>query len=118
MKSATSTNDLTTTRRDALKTGIGAASFATVLTRTAAPVAVSTATVPVATTTSQAQQACVTASDVTEPATGIVMFPEYAQVIAQMAYIWGWPMINMINRRAAITQAPPPGHLNGVLPAA
>ncbi|WP_246529568.1 DUF1254 domain-containing protein [Microvirga zambiensis] len=27
-------------------------------------------------------------------------------------------MVNMINRRAAITQAPQPGHLNGVLPAA
>jgi hypothetical protein len=35
-----------------------------------------------------------------------------------MAYVWGWPMVNMINRRAAITQAPEPGHLNGVLPAA
>jgi hypothetical protein len=116
--SPTSTNDLTTTRRDALRTGIGAASLAAVLTRTAAPVAMTTATVAVATTASQAQQACVTASDVTEPATGVVMFPEYARAIAQMAYIWGWPMINMINRRAAITQAPQPGHLNGVLPAA
>ena len=35
-----------------------------------------------------------------------------------MAYVWGWPMVNMINRRAAITQAPHPGRLNGVLPAA
>jgi hypothetical protein len=53
-----------------------------------------------------------------EPATGIVMQPDYARMIAQMAYVWGWPMVNMINRRAAITQAPQPGHLNGVLPAA
>jgi hypothetical protein len=55
---------------------------------------------------------------VTEPATGIVMHPDYARTVAQMAYVWGWPIVNMINRRAAITQAPQPGHLNGVLPAA
>jgi hypothetical protein len=32
---------------------------------------------------------------------------------AHMAYVWGWPIVNMINRRAAITQAHQPGHLNG-----
>jgi hypothetical protein len=57
-------------------------------------------------------------SNLTQPATGIAMHPEYARTIAQMAYVWGWPIVNMINRRAAITQAPQPGHLNGVLPAA
>ena len=46
------------------------------------------------------------------------MHPDYARTIAQMAYVWGWPIVNMINRRAAITQAPQSGHLNGVLPAA
>jgi hypothetical protein len=40
---------------------------------------------------------------VTEPATGIVMHPNYARTIAQMAYVWGWPIVNMINRRARIT---------------
>jgi hypothetical protein len=58
------------------------------------------------------------AADVTQAATGIVMSPEYARVIGQMAYVWAWPMVNMINRRAAITKAPHPGLLNGVLPAA
>ena len=53
-----------------------------------------------------------------QPATGIIMHPGYAKSIAQLAYVWGWPMVNVINRRAAITQAPQPGHLNGVLPAA
>ena len=55
-------------------------------------------------------------SDVTPPATGIVMHPEYAKAIGRFAYIWGWPMVNQLNRRAAITQAPEPGRLNGVLP--
>jgi hypothetical protein len=58
------------------------------------------------------------AGDVPVAATRIVMHPEYARVIARVAYVWGWPMVNMINRRAAITQAPEPGRLNGVLPAA
>jgi hypothetical protein len=46
----------------------------------------------------------------------INMHPEYAKSIARMAYIWGYPMVNMINRRNAITQAPEPGRLGGVLP--
>ena len=55
---------------------------------------------------------------VTQPATGIVMTPSYAQTIAQMAYVWGWPMVNMLNREASITQAPRPGLLGGILPVA
>ena len=46
------------------------------------------------------------------------MQPGYAKAVGRMAYIWGWPMVNQINRRAAITQAPEPGRLNGVLPVA
>ncbi|GAA1383079.1 DUF1254 domain-containing protein [Catellatospora chokoriensis] len=46
------------------------------------------------------------------------MHTGYAQAVAGMAYLWGWPIINMINRRAAVTQAPHPGLLNGVLPVA
>jgi hypothetical protein len=100
-----------------MKGGIGVASFAAMGTGAALPVAVTTASVAATTEAAQARPAS-RASQVTEPATGIVMHPDYARTIAQMAYVWGWPMINMINRRAAITQAPQPGHLNGVLPAA
>lgn len=56
--------------------------------------------------------------EVTQPATGVTMDSGYAQAVARMAYIWGWPMVNQTNRRAAITKAPYPGLLNGVLPAA
>ncbi len=58
------------------------------------------------------------AADVTAPASGIVMHPAYAKAVGRFAYIWGWPMINMLNRSAAITKAPQPGRLNGVLPVA
>ncbi len=48
--------------------------------------------------------------------TDIVMHPEYAKSIARMAYIWGYPMVNMMNRRAAIGAAPEPGLMGGVIP--
>ena len=46
------------------------------------------------------------------------MHPEYAKSIARMAYIWGYPMVNMMNRRTALSAAPEPGRLGDVLPAA
>jgi hypothetical protein len=58
------------------------------------------------------------ASDVTRAATGVDMHPEYAKTIGRMAYIWGWPIVNQMNRRAAVTQAPKPGLRGGVLPVA
>ena len=42
----------------------------------------------------------------------------YIETVARSAYVWGWPMVNMLNRRATITQAPRPGLLNGILPVA
>ena len=45
------------------------------------------------------------------------MHPEYAKSVARIAYIWGYPMVNMMNRRARLAQAPEPGRLGGVLPA-
>lgn len=59
-----------------------------------------------------------TPAEVVQPADGITMQPEYARAVAKSAYVWGWPMVNMLNRNAKITQAPHPGLLNGVLPAA
>jgi hypothetical protein len=113
-----SANKWAATRRDALKGGVGAAWLAAFGTRTAPAVATFAVPVAIATDTAQAKQVSALDMNVTEPATGVVMQPDYARTIAQMAYVWGWPIVNMINRRAAITQAPQPGHLNGVLPAA
>lgn len=56
------------------------------------------------------------ATQVTPAATGMQMHPEYVKTIGRMAYVWGWPLVNQFNRRAAITQAPQPALLNGVLP--
>ncbi|RDH74246.1 DUF1254 domain-containing protein [Mycolicibacterium moriokaense] len=46
------------------------------------------------------------------------MQPGYARTMAQTAYVWGWPLVNMTNRNNTITAAPKPGLLNGVLPVA
>ncbi|MCP3408405.1 DUF1254 domain-containing protein [Bradyrhizobium sp. CCGB01] len=117
MKPATITEQ-GTTRRDAMKGSIGAATLAALGTGPAAPVAIATASIALTADAAQAQRALEATLAPTEPATGIVMFPDYAKAIAQMAYIWGWPMVNMTNRRATITQAPQAGLLNGVIPVA
>jgi hypothetical protein len=57
-------------------------------------------------------------SRITQPARGIVMHPSFAKAEARMAYLWGWPIVNMLNRRATITKAPSPGRLAGILPVA
>ena len=58
------------------------------------------------------------ASEVTMPVSGAVMDVEYVRTIGRMAYVWGWPMVNSLNRRAGITVAPEPGRLGDVVPVA
>jgi hypothetical protein len=57
-------------------------------------------------------------ADLSMPSPEVVPQESYVRAVARSAYVWGWPMINMLNRRARITQAPHPGLLGGVLPAA
>jgi len=57
-------------------------------------------------------------SEVTQPVSGAIMHKEYVKTIGRMAYVWGWPIVNIFNRRATITQAPAPGRLGGVVPVA
>lgn len=57
-------------------------------------------------------------SQVPNAASEVVMHEAYAKSLGQLAYIWGWALVNMRNRRLAFSQVPYPGRLNGVLPAA
>ena len=57
-------------------------------------------------------------AEVTQPVTGAIMHEEYIKTIGRMAYVWGWPLVNIFNRRMTITQAPAPGRLGGVVPVA
>ena len=58
------------------------------------------------------------AADVPGPVSGTRMTMEYVQMVGRMAYLWGWPLINQLHRRAAFSQAPEPGRLGDVLPIA
>ncbi|HWJ61082.1 MAG TPA: DUF1254 domain-containing protein [Acidimicrobiales bacterium] len=44
--------------------------------------------------------------------------PAWVSTLAHLAYVWGYPMVNMMNRRIRLSAAPEPGRLGGVLPAA
>ena len=49
---------------------------------------------------------------------GTVITPAFAAVVAQDAYVWGWPIVNAFHRRASFASAPEPGLQGGVLPVA
>ena len=42
----------------------------------------------------------------------------YAASVGRTAYLWGWPLVNMHNRRTLMEQLPEPGLLAGIVPAA
>src|SRR5262245_42356728 len=52
------------------------------------------------------------------PASGTAMTKAYVELVGRMAYVWGWPLVNSHNRRAAFAKAPEPGLNGGVLPVA
>jgi hypothetical protein len=57
-------------------------------------------------------------ADVPGPPPGTRMSTAYVQAVGRMAYVWGWPLVNSQNRRAALAKAPEPGLNGGVLPVA
>ena len=59
-----------------------------------------------------------TAAEVPGPVPGNTMTDAYVRFVGRMAYVWGYPMVNAHNRRAAFAEAPAPGLLGGVVPVA
>lgn len=43
---------------------------------------------------------------------------EYVVQMGRLAYLWGWPLVNMHNRLSIMEQVPEPGLLGGIVPAA
>jgi len=70
--------------------------------------------------TTQAQQAPIptNAAEVPGPAPGTAMTKAYVQMVGRIAYLWGWPLINVASRAAAFSKVPEPGLLGGVVPVA
>ncbi len=58
------------------------------------------------------------AAEVPGPVAGTAMTKEYVQMVGRMAYVWGWPLVNSHNRRAAFAKVRSVGLNGGVLPAA
>ena len=56
-----------------------------------------------------------TAAQVPGPVPGNTMTKAYVQFVGRMAYVWGYPLVNAHNRRAAFAEAPAPGLLGGVV---
>jgi hypothetical protein len=46
------------------------------------------------------------------------MTGDYVRSVGRVAYLWGWPLVNMHNRLSIMEKVPGPGLLGGVVPAA
>jgi hypothetical protein len=42
---------------------------------------------------------------------------DYLRSVGRMAYLWGWPLVNMHNRLSLMEKVPSPGLLGGIIPA-
>jgi hypothetical protein len=56
--------------------------------------------------------------EVAGPVAGARMTDDYVRSVGRLAYLWGWPLVNMHNRLSIMEQVPAPGLLGGVVPAA
>lgn len=50
------------------------------------------------------------------PLAGTRLTDDYVRTLGRLAYLWGWPMVNMHNRRLVFAQLPGPGLIDGVVP--
>src|SRR5271155_100251 len=49
---------------------------------------------------------------------GTVMTPEYVAAVGRYAYIWGWPLVNNLNRALGVKELSGPGRMGGIVPVA
>ena len=52
----------------------------------------------------------------TGPVPNTVMTPEYVKTLASYVYLWGWPLVNMHNRKLMFEQVPQPMLKAGIVP--
>lgn len=75
------------------------------------------ALIPVQSSAQQVAQPT-SANDIKGTPAGTVMSKQYVETIGRMAYVWGWPLVNNLNRSLAVSKLPGPGRIEGVIPAA
>jgi hypothetical protein len=56
------------------------------------------------------------AAEVPGTPAGTVMPEAYVELVGRMAYVWGWPLVNNLNRAERVKDLPGPGKLGGILP--
>jgi hypothetical protein len=52
------------------------------------------------------------------PIPGTRLTPEYVSAVGRFAYLWGWPMVNIHNRRIIMGKVPEMGYMGGIVPVA
>jgi hypothetical protein len=52
------------------------------------------------------------------PVAGTLLTKDYVTTLATLAYVWGWPLVNMHNRHVVFSKVPENGLGDGVLPVA
>ncbi|GAA4974263.1 DUF1254 domain-containing protein [Yinghuangia aomiensis] len=45
------------------------------------------------------------------------MTDDYCRTVGRLAYLWGWPLVNMHSRLSIMEQVPEPGLIGGIIPA-
>ncbi len=75
-------------------------------------------TAPPTTATTVAPSTPASISKIAGTPSGTVMTPEYVATVGRFAYIWGWPLVNNLNRSLGVKDLPGPGRIGGVAPVA
>jgi hypothetical protein len=52
------------------------------------------------------------------PVPGNRLTEEYVRAVGTLAYVWGWPLVNVHNRRVILEKLPAPGLMGGIVPVA
>lgn len=50
------------------------------------------------------------------PAANTIMTEEYVKHIGSLAFLWGWPMVNIHNRKVMFEKLPEPSYEGGIVP--
>jgi hypothetical protein len=73
---------------------------------------------PAAATAATPQNSAPKPADIQGTPAGTVMTPEYVASVGRIAYLWGWPLVNNLNRSLGVKDLPGPGLIGDVVPAA
>src|SRR5580704_5281166 len=57
-------------------------------------------------------------ASVSGPVPGTRLMEDYVRRVGAVAYLWGWPMVNLHNRKLILSQLPEPGLMGGIVPVA